>query len=414
MKRALLLAAAAAFCLGSAALATNLNVTVVGVGPGCESSSITVEPGCEFGYRVIGELSDGVNEGLALAGFDLEFDGGNLGATTTPTTAPMNNFVKPAGITNPIGYGGTVQSGNLIQVGGGKNTIMNGRVPCVSNADCPTGVTCLGTNFCDVVAPFPTGTVITGVAQPGVPVDLATGMVTAPMTEGTYTLQVTNLFANVIQDGEDGNPFYKTEAAGTPAPTNLTVTVLTGAGCCAEACAIGASNPPSGAIDARQPNPVDNDPANPQGWQAVALTFVSCSDTSGMGAGDFTVTEVSGTAPVPVISSVEASTNPITLHFSSPLEPGAWTVITHNASGTKVCLGYLPGDTNQDKLVATADISYLIDCINLVATCAYYQTDIDRSNVTNPSDILREIDLLNGAGDLGTWITQSLPVSPCD
>ena len=117
MKRMLVFALAVALC-GSVATATDINLTVKSGG----ESTVNVGPGATVDYTVIGELTDTANEGLALVGFDLEFTGGDLAQADTPTTAPMNNFVRNLGITNPAGYGGTVQSGKLIQCGGAQNT----------------------------------------------------------------------------------------------------------------------------------------------------------------------------------------------------------------------------------------------------------------------------------------------------
>ncbi len=40
--------------------------------------------------------------------------------------------------------------------------------------------------------------------------------------------------------------------------------------------------------------------------------------------------------------------------------------------------------------------------------------DIDRSGETSGQDILRLIDLLNGASEFEVWITRSLPANPCN
>lgn len=239
MKRLLVLAVAVAFC-SAAATATDLDVTVETVG------SSTVPPDSAVDYQVIGKLSDSANEGLALVGLDLEFDGGDLAQANAPTELPMSNFVIPDGLTNPAGYGGTVQTGNLIQCGGGQNTIMNGQKVCNDSTDCPLGSDCIGgpPGICEPVATFPVGTVFTSVAQPSscttdsdCPMDttvcrsgtcwqiLVTGSLTAPGVEGDYELRATNVFANVIKQGEDGNPFWATEAAGVGTVTNLTITV---------------------------------------------------------------------------------------------------------------------------------------------------------------------------------------------
>lgn len=188
----------------STALATDLNIAVKDLNG---NSSITVAPGATVQYRVSGQLSDTLNEGLALLGFDLDFDGGPLPQANTPTQNPMLNFVRNAGITNPDGYGGTIINGDLVQVGGGQNTINN----FTGNAD------------------FPVGTVITNVAKANQ--EFVTGSFTAPMSAGTYTLMIKNVFANVIKQGETGNPFWATQAAGVGAVGNLTVIVQGGGGC---------------------------------------------------------------------------------------------------------------------------------------------------------------------------------------
>lgn len=181
------------------ASATNLNVVVRSGG----QSAITVDVGATVNYEITGELSDALNEGLALFLLDVSFSGGPLAAADTPTDPPMSNFVRPEGITNPDGYGGTVIDGVLVQLGGAQNTIKNN----LKNAA------------------FPIGTVITGVASPGNPVVLATGSFTAPGTAGEYTLSVTSIAASVIREGEDGTgSFWAVDLAGAGAITNLTVT----------------------------------------------------------------------------------------------------------------------------------------------------------------------------------------------
>ncbi|MCH7886205.1 MAG: hypothetical protein IIC01_13280 [Planctomycetes bacterium] len=195
---------------GAAAVA-RLHVSVESGG----SNSITVARGAEVRYEVVGLLSDDANEGLALVGFDLVFDGGDLipadepfGEPALGCESPMINFTKPWGITNPAGYGGTVIDGNLIQVGGGQNTINN-------------TLEDFG---------FLMGPVLTGVAQPSGcgPAVLVTGTVTAPLTDGTYNLAIMELFANIIVQGETGEVFWASAAAGVGTLTNLRITVSGG------------------------------------------------------------------------------------------------------------------------------------------------------------------------------------------
>ena len=201
---------------GSAAAATtSLNVSVESDG----SNLITVAPGAEVSYEVVGVLSDDANEGLALVGFNLVFDGGDLphadipvGGPTYGCDNPMTNFTLPWGITNPdspcppaCGFGGTIMDGNLVQVGGAQNTMNN----------TPDNV------------PYPIGPVLTGVARPSGcgPAVLVAGRLIAPDVERVYTLAVTELFANVIREGETGEDFWVTDAAGVGTVTNLVISV---------------------------------------------------------------------------------------------------------------------------------------------------------------------------------------------
>jgi len=209
MKR-LIVAAIALTVTSSLATASNLNVSVKATAN--DTNAITVAPGDPVQFYITGDLSDDVNEGLALVGFNLHFTGGALAADTVDVPAgtidctnPMPGFVKPDGITNPAGFGGTLIGGDLVQVGGAQNTIEN----TVANAA------------------FPIGTVLTGIAQPAGcgTATLATGTITAPAVAGTYELQISELFANVIKQGETGDVFWATEAAGVGTIENLVITV---------------------------------------------------------------------------------------------------------------------------------------------------------------------------------------------
>jgi len=202
----LLLSQIAAVTTGQPAGTTKLNVSVESGG----SNGIAVAPGGLVGYQVVGLLSDDNNQGLALVGFDLDFDGGDLSQADNPTgdpnsgcENPMIHFTEPWGITNPAGYGGTVIHGDLIQVGGGQNTINNTQPPVLI------------------------GTVLLGVGQPSGcgPAVLVTGALTAPSVPGSYTLALENLFANVITADATGVPFWRTQAAGVGTVVNLTVFV---------------------------------------------------------------------------------------------------------------------------------------------------------------------------------------------
>jgi hypothetical protein len=193
------LACATGFFVAAAApaLATNLHLSVQSGG----SNTVAALPGAIVNYAVIGQLSDGASDGLAAFSLNLTFSGGALPPAAAPSTFPMMAFDRPAGLTNPAGFGGTVVSGVLVQVGGAQNTIRN------------------------VFAPYPNGNVITDVAQIGQALPLVTGQLTAPTTPGNYTLMPSNVVANVILQGQNGIPFWKVEPAPPGALTPLTVIV---------------------------------------------------------------------------------------------------------------------------------------------------------------------------------------------
>ncbi len=194
IKKTLGLALALSFC-GSAA-ATDLDVSIVSGG----SSAITVGTGDMVSYGVFVETTDAAHQGLAMFSFDLTFDGGSL-SPVSPTSA-ITSFVAPNGINNPAGFGGTPSGGDLLQVGGAQNTILN------------------------TFAPQPVGVIQPGLAMPSVPVFVATGALTAPMTPGTYVLSAQNLFANVLDPATTGAPFWKVLPCGEGTMSDLVITVV--------------------------------------------------------------------------------------------------------------------------------------------------------------------------------------------
>ncbi len=176
---------------------------------------------------------------------------------------------------------------------------------------------------------------------------------------------------------------------------------------CSPPLTIVSSNPPNGAIDARQPTNINGKTI--PGWSQLEVTF--SSSPGAVLPIDFTVTSTHGI--VPVVTSAVVNGSVVNLTLSNRIPPGAWTKITHGPSSSSVCLGYLPADTNADRSSSPVDILHLIDCINGVNQCMIWQTDLDRSGVTNPADILRVIDLLNGADAFEVWNGQTLGASPC-
>lgn len=187
------------------------------------------------------------------------------------------------------------------------------------------------------------------------------------------------------------------------------------------------SDPPDGAIDARQPHAVAST-TPPQGYSQVQVCFDSeifGSDGQAVGPDDFSteVTTSGGTSPGPAVTGVtDVGGFCYDITLESAIAPQAWTTLIANVQGAdgdpiepsadRSDVGFLPGDVNGDRTTAASDVLALIDHLNGVTSLPHYSTDIDRSDVTAAPDVLREIDLLNGAGEFNPWVGQTIPAQP--
>ena len=178
--------------------------------------------------------------------------------------------------------------------------------------------------------------------------------------------------------------------------------------------AITGSDPPSGAVDARQPHDISS-ALLPLGVVKAALTF-SGGSVAALTSDDFTLEKQGGALPPPVLIDVSPlAADTVQLTWSDPLESASWLKITHNDSQSSVCFGALPGDVNSDDLTATGDVSVLRAVLTALPGNAALplHTDIDHSGTTNASDLTRLLDVLNGAGAFDPWLDQSSPPMPC-
>lgn len=150
------------------------------------------------------------------------------------------------------------------------------------------------------------------------------------------------------------------------------------------------------------------------GWTSIDATFTlsekECSLPT-LFPDEFTIFEADGTGAPPILQEViPLSPNSVKLNFGMPfVEVGARVTVVHNASGSSVCLGWLPGDVNGNATSSPHDILALIDAINGVRPRPIYSTDINRSGLLEPADILLLIDMLNGALWFDVWNGVSLP-----
>ncbi|MEZ6021463.1 MAG: hypothetical protein R3F17_15620 [Planctomycetota bacterium] len=168
-----------------------------------ESAGVThlyAAAGDSVPYQIYVETDSAAHQGLAMFAMDLVYSGGDL--TQVTPSLDVASFVSPLGVNNPAGYGGTPHLGDLLQVGGAQNTIKNS------------------------FAPQPTGTVALSLAMPGSPLLVGSGSVVAPLIPGIYTLEASNLFANVVDAASTGNPYWKVVPCAPGNLSGLTIEVL--------------------------------------------------------------------------------------------------------------------------------------------------------------------------------------------
>jgi len=178
----------------------------------------------------------------------------------------------------------------------------------------------------------------------------------------------------------------------------------------APACRIVSSSPTSCAIDARQPHDLNNADSL-EGWQSLSIDF-ECAVSSSPPDSELDFSINSSVTESPTIVDVDVNGSTVTLVLSEPIPVGQWTCITYNETGEQVCLGYLPGDVDEDGTAAAPDIMALVDALNLRFPRLDHSTDLDRSGEPGAPDILREIDLLNGAGEFEEWRDRSIGDCP--
>ncbi len=155
-----------------------------------------------------------------------------------------------------------------------------------------------------------------------------------------------------------------------------------------------ASDPATGAVDARQPTELDG--SGTAGWHMASATFDL--DPTILSIGDFVVT-VDPPGPVVTIDSIDQVGNTLTFHLDQSIPPVARTTITHSASGSGVSLGYLPGDVDGSGTSEALDVFILGDAIDEFpgGELPLHSADINRSGTADFEDMMRLLDLLNGA-----------------
>lgn len=169
-------------------------------------------------------------------------------------------------------------------------------------------------------------------------------------------------------------------------------------------------------MDARQPNPV-NDLVPHQGIQ-----YIIVNGPQGINSACFSMCETASYPGDPnAIADVSANDSTYTIALARPITPGAVTRIAYNPCGGPPQVAtfiFHPSNVNGDSTAAPVDVISIINCLNGLPpkeNCPWgiHSMDIDQSGVFGPSDILRVIDLLNGADVYDPWINTPLPNGTC-
>jgi hypothetical protein len=171
------------------------------------------------------------------------------------------------------------------------------------------------------------------------------------------------------------------------------------------------SDPADGTVDARLPHDL-NDASILFGIDTVVIT------TGVAGASDdcWSLCET-GTgiyAPNSIASITDNGDGSYTIVLSRGTTPYEVTSIIYageDCDDDDVDLIGHPGNVNADTFTSAVDIIDLIDILNLVDVPIYglFSCDIDLSNLCAPPDIIREIDIINGASALDVGNFTPLP-----
>lgn len=163
-------------------------------------------------------------------------------------------------------------------------------------------------------------------------------------------------------------------------------------------------------IDARQPS-------SPDGTNSVSNSTIILQLSGPVLtpiAQDFIVTvdPVGQINPPSIVRASAIGGDIIVVELDKPFPLGAFTCLQLQGKVESICFGVLPGDVNGDLTSNLVDTRAMMDCLTGVALfCPLTSCDVDRSGSCQASDIMRQIDLLNGAGVYEEWLNQNM--GPC-
>ena len=180
--------------------------------------------------------------------------------------------------------------------------------------------------------------------------------------------------------------------------------------------------PPSGVVDARQPHP-PGEPSQPQGMDEIrAEAPLGCDVETATGEPKcWSICETGSPAVDISITGVERDFSKATPTFivelNRPVTPGeaATLIYTDYAGGTtSMAIIAHPANVDGNGFSDGDDLTQLIAILNGPPPADLYSVDIDRSGQLGPADLLRLIDLLNGAATFRQWDGVPKPTAPVD
>ncbi|NOX60108.1 MAG: hypothetical protein GXP29_14775 [Planctomycetes bacterium] len=364
MKMTRVLATVAAFGLAVPVMAADhLELRVVG-----DADATSVAGGGIVNVFIQGRIPSTPDFGLALWGANLSDTGvaafDVTGAVLDSPNATIDQFKKNLGLTNPAGYGGTAIGGDLIQVGGGQNTIGNAG-PTV----------------------FPVGTVITGVANGAAWIDLATGTIDTTTQGGDDIVLTLNTgFANAL--AANTGPVFPVNSIPVTIGGSLTITNggpldFTGVASVGNHAASGTF--PGGVLDVT----IDADDAAAKADYIDPRQFTVSAANLGVRV-DFAEAISSGSVTAnPALTSLTATPNVNSLDITFD-KPANGTCVTFDITGTQATSG-----NTVDEIGGSADGDFCI---------CYFEADVDRNGLINSFDltVITNINNLGETMDSGT------------
>ncbi|HNO80175.1 MAG TPA: dockerin type I domain-containing protein [Phycisphaerae bacterium] len=378
MKLSKVLASAAALGLAVPVMADTLELRVVGDG-----DAASVAGGGVVNVYIQGRIQGATDDGLALWGANLSDAGaGSFDVTGAVLDSPggdIDQFKKNLGLTNPAGYGGTAIGGNLIQIGGGQNTIGN------------AGPTL-----------FPVGTVATDVANGSAWVDLATGSIDTSAAAQDIVLTLDTGFANTL--AANTGPVFPVNAATVSIVGDLTITIggggtdldFTGVASTGNHNANGSFG--GGDLDiaidassASKPGYIEPRQFGAAGNLYVRVDFAEAitggSVVSNPALGGLTATPNGNSLDI----TFAAPANGTCYSFDVTGTTSASNSVGVGSSDTDFCICYQEGDINFDSFVNASDRSVVTQPANLFNTMDAIgitgpQVDLNRDGIMNASD----------------------------